>query len=56
MSALDPRSCWWRSAAPPGSRPLTTAAATLAAAIVGWSIGSRSRLADADTDDVDVRV
>ena len=31
-------------------------ALTLAAAIIGWSIGSRSRLADAETDDVNVRV
>jgi hypothetical protein len=29
---------------------------TLAAAIAGWWIGSRSRLADAETDDVNVRV
>ena len=31
-------------------------ALTLAAAVIGWSIGSRSRLADAETDDVQVRV
>lgn len=31
-------------------------ALTLAAAIAGWWIGSRSRLADAETDDVNVRV
>lgn len=31
-------------------------AATLAAAIAGWWIGSRSNLADAETDDVKVRV
>jgi hypothetical protein len=31
-------------------------ALTLGAAIAGWWIGSRSRLADAETDDVNVRV
>lgn len=31
-------------------------ALTLAAAIAGWWVGSRSALADAETDDVDVRV
>jgi hypothetical protein len=29
---------------------------TLAAAIAGWWVGSRSRLADAETDDTNVRV
>jgi hypothetical protein len=29
---------------------------TLAAAIAGWWVGSRSRLADAETEDVGVRV
>jgi hypothetical protein len=31
-------------------------ALTLAAAIAGWWVGSRSRLAEAETDDVDMRV
>jgi hypothetical protein len=31
-------------------------ALTLAAAIAGWWIGSRSQLADAETEDVNVRV
>jgi hypothetical protein len=31
-------------------------ALTLAAAIAGWWIGSRSELADAETDDTNVRV
>jgi hypothetical protein len=31
-------------------------ALTLAAAIAGWWVGSRSRLADAETDDVNMRV